>query len=451
MRRWILPLALVVLSFVPTADVAFAGPPCVPTRMPAIGPACQRADGLYEVFSDDGRRIGLVHGVDYAPADGGGAQVTPEMPACVENGNPTPDNELPTALSYYMVVIYAVASDRPDRYSTQAPLIRSYVQEAQGYVSESAAEVGRDVRLRVQCVGGQIRVWDVRLDTPRSSTDFASIKQSLAAGGFTDPRTKLWVWYDGPGSCGGCAGIGDVHDDSRLTPDNWNNGNGISTGLVLLPDVAVSFAQPNGFVLAHENAHNLGAVQLDAPNTSGAFHCNDGKDVMCYADGGSNSHYTEVFCSTSVYDCNHNDYFHPDRLDGSYLAGHWNIGHPFNRYIQGCYEAWGRLQAGTPGVFFSVPGINSRASDLPTGCRGHRYAVQAIPYDVFGPDRFVNDAPRAAPYDFDVCWWNGPVFLECDQTIVGGGWEDARVPDMASHYEVRLRAGAEVDYLFRVI
>ncbi len=73
--------------------------------------------------------------------------------------------------------------------------------------------------------------------------------------------------------------------------------------------------------------HNIGGVQLSAPNTSGGFHCTDEYDVMCYSD----SPYfppMEYVCTNPsrdrLFDCNHDDYFHTNPLPGSYLATKWN-------------------------------------------------------------------------------------------------------------------------------
>ena len=73
--------------------------------------------------------------------------------------------------------------------------------------------------------------------------------------------------------------------------------------------------------------HNLGGVQLSAPNTSGAFHCIDEYDVMCYQDSPQTT--TREDCpnqarDTTRFDCNHNDYYHTNPAPGSYLATFWN-------------------------------------------------------------------------------------------------------------------------------
>ena len=77
----------------------------------------------------------------------------------------------------------------------------------------------------------------------------------------------------------------------------------------------------------HELSHTLGAVQLNAPHSSGAGHCYDGVDVMCYDDGGS--YFTgggamTFSCGGYVLDCNSDDYFDADPASGSFLAQNWN-------------------------------------------------------------------------------------------------------------------------------
>ena len=74
---------------------------------------------------------------------------------------------------------------------------------------------------------------------------------------------------------------------------------------------------PHWNVLLHEVAHTMGAVVDAAPNSTDAGHCNDGRDVMCYADGGARSSYNPNACGTDVFDCNRNDYFNPEPAAGS--------------------------------------------------------------------------------------------------------------------------------------
>ena len=78
-------------------------------------------------------------------------------------------------------------------------------------------------------------------------------------------------------------------------------------------------------VAAHEVMHNLGGVQLSAPNASGGFHCIDEYDVMCYSDAGSGLPKMRFDCNESarnatLFDCGHNDYYHTNPAPGSYLC-----------------------------------------------------------------------------------------------------------------------------------
>ena len=91
-------------------------------------------------------------------------------------------------------------------------------------------------------------------------------------------------------------------------------------------------------VALHEVSHTLGAVQMSSPNSSGAGHCNDRYDLMCYEDGGPGSLFVDPNCDGDVsappdpyseesqaWDCNKDDFFNVAPAGGSYLADHWNL------------------------------------------------------------------------------------------------------------------------------
>jgi hypothetical protein len=83
-------------------------------------------------------------------------------------------------------------------------------------------------------------------------------------------------------------------------------------------------------LLLHEVTHNLGAVAESAPNSTGAGHCLQGSDVMCYDDGGPKV--TQIGmryeCEggesfgpvAEPYDCGGEDYLNPAPAPGSWLA-----------------------------------------------------------------------------------------------------------------------------------
>ena len=90
-------------------------------------------------------------------------------------------------------------------------------------------------------------------------------------------------------------------------------------------------------VALHEVSHTLGAVQMSSPNSSGAGHCNDQYDLMCYEDDGPGSLFVDPNCDGAAapadpyseefqaWDCNKDDFFNPAPAGGSYLATHWNL------------------------------------------------------------------------------------------------------------------------------
>lgn len=395
----------------PAAPLARAGAPCAePVDVALLGPSCP-VDGGWLVVLGDGSTM-FTHGPD-APTHliGVSPLATPVAPPCVSD--PSSD--------YHGEVVYALPTDRTDRYASMRDEIRTMVGEANGLLRAEAGEFGRTLDYRMRCDSdGAVTVWNVPLSTAAADTRFASVVNDLAAAGYGSPRVKYWVWVDVPPS----GGFGNLWGDDRAVPFNRNNSG---------PSYGVTFGS-SASVMMHENGHNLGAVQLSAPHTSGAWHCNDGLDIMCYPDGGPSSHlYSSGVCSVVRFDCNHDDYLHPDPPAGNYLATRWNLGSPLNRFVEGClYEAG--LRAG------AVTGLEALMSvDLPVGCRdGHRFAFTAS--FTVGPVTFDGEP--------DVCWYDGTTLLRCDER---SGFEAGVVPTGATRAELSVGPSLDPSYFFSIV
>lgn len=322
MRRLVLVFVFLLASPVALVGAGLAGTPgaaCADARdLPGVGRVCPAADGLLEVFAPDGRSTGYVHGAD--PRG-------PDVAVAATRGSPVPTCQDPGA-DYLVRPIYARAHDLPDGYNASLATIRGIVSDANRILDQAAIATGGHATLRVPCVDGVVTVVNAVLDTGAAQASFGSILADLADLGYNDPSEKYVVYYDDASmqsECG-CSGIGSIYRDSRADAGNANNGN---AGAMY----AVDYAAGVGTWL-HELGHNLGAVQLDAPHTSGGWHCVDGLDVMCYDDGGWNAdNYTSGACSTSVFDCGHDDYFSRSPPVGSYLASHWNLGSRVVRFL----------------------------------------------------------------------------------------------------------------------
>ncbi len=167
-----------------------------------------------------------------------------------------------------------------------------------------------------------------------NSTDiFNAAKTELENQGHNNPDTKYLVYFDSGFSNISAAGQGDLLLDDSAATTNANN-----SGQMMAIQYGYSAYPPNWLVLAHELGHNMGAVQITAPHTTGitGLHCTDGSDVMCYADGGDNSsQYSSTICPSGLtFDCNHDDYFNANPESGSYLDTKWNIASANNRFVQ---------------------------------------------------------------------------------------------------------------------
>ncbi len=316
-------------------------PPCEETRHePGVGTVCTDAlipSNMLAVLHADGT-IGYTHGLDAAPedpvasgtAEGGpsaSALVAPERdPICVDDAT----------TDHHMIAIYARPTDRADAYATKAGDIRTYIKRANGVLNLDAEANAANADYRIACTGGVIDVLNLVLPTTNAATTFNTVVDDIRAMGHNDPKVKYWVWADV--SIYGCSGVGHVYLNDDPSTSNPNNGNAASMfGVTFGPSCSTN---NNIIVMMHENAHNMGAVQTSAPNSSGfaggaGGHCNDGDDIMCYADGGPDSNYKSNVCTArKFFDCNHDDYYNPRPVFDSYLDNHWNLGDMANRYVE---------------------------------------------------------------------------------------------------------------------
>ena len=217
--------------------------------------------------------------------------------------------------------VYAVASDRADRFAQVSPFLPVWAEAADRAFNASAAETGGTRHVRwVTNPDCTLSIQRVVL-SPTGDDSLDNTETELIARGFNRRDRKYLVWTDSTVYCG----IGGVYEDDRPGQDNANNG--VARAPALFSRVDSGCWGRTASVEAHELMHNIGGVQPSAPHATPGFHCTDESDRMCYEDDPATV-VTPGVCPAShetLFDCNHDDYFSTTPPPaGSYLATHWN-------------------------------------------------------------------------------------------------------------------------------
>lgn len=195
--------------------------------------------------------------------------------------------------------VFVYRAGQPNRFEAFATVLRRSLSLSTGIVERSSGGT-RTVRWVQDAATCQPTILQVAVPQ-RHTYNLVSLRKYLSR---TDPRFRkqnrvyaLWV-------------------DSYTSP-SWSGLGGQRW--------SASWSSSFGFVWvdAHELMHALGAVSPNAPHASGHGHCWDGRDVMCYDDGGA-AWRKAVVCAAPVahyrLDCGDDDYFAVDPRPGSWLS-----------------------------------------------------------------------------------------------------------------------------------
>ena len=155
-------------------------------------------------------------------------------------------------------MIYAVPSDRPDRYDEVLPAILTSAAQIDSVFDDSAALPAngggsRHIRF-VTTPDCYVKVEKLHV-AANADDNFTNTVAALTAANQTDSNRKYLVYMDSETICG----IGQIFaDDDPLPADNANDG-GVP-GLIARVDTSC-WLTGTGSVAAHELVHTMGGVQ----------------------------------------------------------------------------------------------------------------------------------------------------------------------------------------------
>jgi len=346
-RFWVtLSVALCTLASPSGPSASASGVPADVRR--ALGPGTVAiGNGHYRTTLPDGHRL-TTHGPDPIPQGEQQpvAAAAPRTPYC--------------ATDYYQQILYGYQTGGTNRLATVKSQIVEAVRNMNGQLNQdSIASGGPTADYKVLCDAfGDIDVQAFSATGP----DFYAIGDGARAAGFDRSNVDYTIFWDGTNS--GYCGVGSFVPDERGSALNWNNGGGA---------YAVTYSNCwNGTTPQHENGHNQGAVQYEAPYSTGSgAHCWDESDVMCYSPDGGDKHQDGTIsrCTDRTYfDCGFDTYFDSAPEAGEYLASNWNIGASYNRFV----------------VFGAEAGNLPPAAGFTVSCTGLQCSFQDASSDVDG-------------------------------------------------------------------
>jgi hypothetical protein len=286
--------------------------------------------------------------------------------------NNTANQTVPASTAHFKL-IYAHASDQPNRFGdlpartddqfsnrlqATVSLLGRYIAAQSGerkaprwdMGSSCATNPGQYVDIQVVHLPKTLAQYNADVNNTRFELLDVDVRAAIGAGvrGPASGPRNLVIYADGffvagPGGSG-IGGQGSMYTSAAAdTPGYAGHNAGGLTSAVYGPATppANGYAWPAPML--HEMTHNMGAVQLSAPHTSGAGHCDDRYDVMCYPDSGP-SYVETTPCPRGsgavdeTYDCNGDDYFNPAPAAGNYLADHWNVYN--SAHLGACSESY---------------------------------------------------------------------------------------------------------------
>ena len=227
-------------------------------------------------------------------------------------------------------VIYGVPKDRTNNYRDSLSAIRKVIANADYQLDASSPGAGQHYRW--MCANGtKVTISNVTLMAVGPDGQFTfedmvyslqkQVQLRLGARDYISPARSYLVFVDHISDVNGWAGYASIDNDDR--PDASVNANNVGPAYAMINKWTANIAE-------HELGHNLGAVQLSAPHSTGGWHCYFEYDAMCYkdaspyTDGGGALVYSCPSSPAWQFDCLGDDYYSTAPLPGSYLAGHWN-------------------------------------------------------------------------------------------------------------------------------
>ncbi|MEU9603981.1 RICIN domain-containing protein [Streptomyces sp. NPDC048057] len=220
-------------------------------------------------------------------------------------------------------LMYVRGDRQPDRFDQFREQFQAHAANLNTKFVEASERMGE--RREVRFVhDASCRPTITRVVVPQAAIDGDGDPtwRAVMAQGHTSNDRKYLIWAEN-NVCG--LGFG-YNVDQRPGQENANNTRSAWPMIGMGPRGC--FSDPN--VDVHELLHTMGAVQPNAPKSTGnGAHCYVQGDLMCYDDGNIPNPPGRLvpcdFPERAVIDCNRNMYFNPKPQPGSYLDRNWNI------------------------------------------------------------------------------------------------------------------------------